>query len=154
MEKDKQENGSNNYQMKHSAKFETTFKTLIKNHYRRDIKSREKFIALVENYLEKDLKDNPCSDCVSDPEPFPGNTAEQGFEFRKKRWARLPGLQGAARFGRLLFIVHKSKKIVCPLWIYTHAEFQEPKSRPPDKELAAEINCIKQDILSESESEE
>lgn len=32
------------------------------------------------------------------------------------------------------------------VWIYTHAEFQSPKSQPPDKELKQQINLAKEDI--------
>jgi hypothetical protein len=92
---------------------------------------------------------NPCSSCVSDDEGFPSDTAEQGFEFRKKRWRRLPGLQGGARFGRLIFVVYHPKKIVNLVWIYTHAEFQEPKNRPPERDLKAEVNHFKQEVLTE-----
>jgi hypothetical protein len=144
--------GSNNYQIRRLGKFEITYQGLIKKHYRRDARAKEQFEQLVED-LVKEAESNPCLDCVSDPEPFPAGTAQQGFEFRKKRWRRLPGLQGAARFGRLLFVVHHPKKIVFLVWIYTHAEYQEPKSRPPDKELKIEVNFVKQEIFNELENE-
>ena len=146
------EDGSNKYKIRRLGKFEDTYRALVKRHYRRDAKAKEKFEYLVEEFV-KEAENNPCSNCVSDPEPFPGSTAEQGFEFRKKRWRRLPGLQGAARFGRLLFVVYHPKKIVYLVWIYTHAEYQESKSRPPDKELKFEVNFIKQEIFSEAEGE-
>lgn len=147
-----EENGSNNYQIRRLKKFEITYEALIKKHYRKDTKGRKEFQELVENYL-RELEISPCSDCVSDNEPFPSNTAEQDFEFRKKRWRRLPRLQGAARFGRLLFIVCHSKRIVYLIWIYTHAEYQEPKSRPPDKDLKVEVNLIKEEVFRETETE-
>lgn len=103
-------NGSNNYQIRCLGKFESTYQALIKKHYRRDAKAKGKFEQLVEEFI-KEAENNPCSNCVSDPEPFPAGTANQGFEFRKKRWRRLPGLRGAARFGRLLFVVYHPKKL-------------------------------------------
>ncbi|MBA3923344.1 MAG: hypothetical protein H0X31_17280 [Nostocaceae cyanobacterium] len=123
---------------------------MIKKHYRKNSQARAEFEHLVEEYL-KNIEIEPCSSLVSDPESFPGNTADSDLEFRKKRWRRLPGLQGAARFGRLLFVVCHSKRIVYLVWIYTHAEFQEPNSRPPDRELATEINLVKQDLSSEAD---
>ncbi|NET58310.1 MAG: hypothetical protein F6K47_19780 [Symploca sp. SIO2E6] len=107
---------------------------MIKKHYRKNTKGREEFEKLIDDYLEK-LESNPCSDELSEPEPFPGNTAEQDFEFRKKRWRRLPKLQGGARLGRLIFVVYHPKRIVNLIWLYTHAEFQEPKSRPLRKRI-------------------
>ena len=146
------EDGSNKYQIRRLGKFKDTYRALVKKHYRRDAKAKEKFEHLVENFL-KEVEASPCSAHVSDPESFPASTAEQGFEFRKKRWRGLPGLQGAARYGRLLFVVYHPKKIVYLVWIYTHAEYQEPKSRPPDKELKFEVNFVKQEIFSEAEGE-
>lgn len=144
-------NGSNKYRIRKLNKFETSHQALIKKHYRKDTKGKKEFVALIEDY-ERQIEVDPCSNCVSDPEPFPSNTAGQDLEFRKKRWPRLPRLQGAARFGRLLFIVCRSKRIVYLIWVYTHAEFQEPKSRPPDKELKAEINFVKQELLNDAEN--
>lgn len=146
-------NGSANYQIKRLAKFDTTYKALVKKHYRRDAKAKAEFEQLIEDFVSKELTVNPCSDSVSNPEPFPSDTSEQDFEFRKKRWRRLPGLRGAARFGRLLFVVYHPKRMVYLIWIYTHAEYQEPNSRPPDKELKVEVNLVKQEVLSKVEDE-
>lgn len=79
-----EENGSNNYQIRRLKKFDITYEALIKKHYRKDTKGRKEFQELVEDYLKK-LEFDPCSDCISDKEPFPSDTAEQDFEFRKKR---------------------------------------------------------------------
>lgn len=40
------------------------------------------------------------------------------------------------------------------MWIYTHAEYQEPNSRPSDKELKAEINFLKEEIAQETDIED
>lgn len=148
-----QENGSTNYQIKHLTKFDRTYAALIKKYYRKNAKAREEFEQIIADY-KKELEINPCLDSVSDAEPFPANTAEPDFDFRKKRWRRLPGLQGAARLGRLLFIVCHSRKTVYLMWIYTHAEYQEPNSRPSDKELKAEINFLKEEIAQETDIED
>jgi hypothetical protein len=68
---------------------------------------------------------------------------------QKKRWRRLPNLQGAARFGRLIYLVCIPKKIVYLIWIFTHAEFQEPYSQPPAKDLAMEVESAMQESLNE-----
>ncbi|MDL5048348.1 hypothetical protein QQ054_20270 [Oscillatoria amoena NRMC-F 0135] len=118
---------------------------MIKKHYRKNTQAKQELEELIDNYLLQ-LEVNPCSSTVSDDEGFPKGTAESDFEFRKKRWRRLPGLQGAARYGRLLFVVCHPKKIVYLVWIYTHAEFE---LRPPDKELKEQINFAKQESLTE-----
>lgn len=131
------------YRVKSLPKFESTYRSLIKTHYRKDKKGAKEFEKLVDNFIEE-LKINPCLDSVSDSLSFPSKTAEQGFEFRKKRWRKLPNLQGAARFGRLIYLVCHPKKIVYLIWIYTHQEFQAPHSQPPDKDLQVEVNLAKE----------
>lgn len=145
-------NESNNYQIRLLPKFEITYKALLKKHYRKDRKGAEEFKQLVEDLIEE-LKINPCSDLIADLLAFPSNTAEQGFEFRKKRWRRLPKLKGAARFGRLIYLVCLPKKIVYLIWIYTHAEYQDPYPQPPAKDLAVEVNSAMQESLSEPDIE-
>ncbi|MFN6562684.1 MAG: hypothetical protein RMY28_023205 [Nostoc sp. ChiSLP01] len=144
---------SNSYQIRKLARYERTYEALLKKHYRKDAKSRKEFEQVIEDLLEE-LRINPCSNEISELEPFPAKTADPTIEFRKKRWRRLPGLQGAARFGRLIFVVCEQKKLVYLVWIYTHAEYSEPNSRPPDQELKAEINYVKQVIVSVEADEE
>ena len=135
---------STEYQIKRLPKFERTLKDLIKNHYRRNKSDLQKFEALIEDCVENELRLDPCSDKTSDSLTFPAGTAEQGFEFRKKRWRNLPGLKGAAKFGRLIFLVYHPLRIVYLIWIYTHEEFQKPPdTQPPAKELKEQVNIAK-----------
>lgn len=143
------ENGFQGYQIRRLKKFERTYELLIKSHYRRDKKSRGEFENLINSFIEE-LENSECPEELGEKEPFPNKTAQDDLDLRKKRWKKLPGLQGAARYGRLIFVVNKNLKIVYLVWIYTHAEYQEPKSRPPDKELMQEllnINNLKEESL-------
>lgn len=142
----KEESGSNNYQIRHSPKFDSSYRSLLKQHYRKDNKAGRKFEGLIDKFLGT-LEVDPCSN-ITDLQSFPSNTAQKGFELRKIRY-RMPGLQGAAKYGRLLFVVNHPKRIVWLLWVFTHAEFGEPKGQPSDKELKAEINLAKQRINDE-----
>jgi len=141
-------NGCKNYQVKNLHKFETTYKDLLKNHYRKNQQDRSLFENMFSSYLEN-LENDPCSKEVSDKESFPNGTAEQGYFLRKKRWRNLPGLRGTARFGRLIFLVCDPKKVVYLIWIYTHADHSDQKSRPSDKDLAALISEAKEKALTE-----
>lgn len=145
-------NGSNSYQVRRVPRFDRSYDALIKKHYRRNKKAKQEFEQIVKDFI-KEVEDISCLDRISDLEPFPSKTAEAGFEFRKKRWRRLPGLEGSARFCRLIFLVCHPKKRLYLIWIYTHAEFSEPNSRPPDKDLRDEISFIKQEKLNEAEGE-
>lgn len=140
--------GSENYQIVPWKKFEISYDKLIKAHYKKDKKAREAFDDLLGDFL-KELCLDPRPDRTQQ-QPSPGNSYAEDFEFRKMRWRRLPGLRGAARFGRLLYIVCDSKRLIYPFWIYTHEEFGEPKNQPPSKDLAREILLIQEDTDSKA----
>ncbi len=44
--------------------------------------------------------------------------------------------QGASGQVRLIYLVNEGKRIIKPLWLYSHEQF---KKRPPDKELRSVI---------------
>ncbi|MBD2018779.1 hypothetical protein H6F43_01095 [Leptolyngbya sp. FACHB-36] len=135
--------GSEVYQVVRMRKFETSYESLIKHHYKRDKKSRAIFERLLEDFLAE-LCVNPRPN-NADLQAFPANSREEGFEFWKKRWSSLPGLRGAAKFGRLLYVVCEPKRLVYLFWIYTHEEYGEPRSQPPAKDLSREIDSIVED---------
>lgn len=130
--------GSENYQIKRSPKFEASYKSLIKSHYRKNKQAREKFEKTLTDYFVC-LRDNPLE--ISDKEKFPNGYSVDGMELRKKRWRSLPGLSGAAQYGRLLFLVDRGSHIIYLLWIYTHEEF---KKTPPAREIGEQIKYIQQ----------
>lgn len=131
--------GFNSYRLRSSKKFDTTFQSVIKKHYRKDKKNRQAFKSLIQRYVEVELTANPCGNEISDAEPFPDNSYRQNCQLRKKRWRNLPVLRGKSKYGRLIFLVDTQTKIVHLLWLYTHSEF--PK-RPPEKALGTAIDQI------------
>lgn len=139
--------GSTSYQIKPLKKFEKTFQALIKTHYRKDKEARSEFEALIASFVQQ-LANEPC--CHSaERMAFPGQWQPEGWELRKQRWRRLPGLRGQAAFGRLIYVVCHPEKMIYLVWLYTHAEFGKPKSQPPSKEL----NRVLRSIEAESERE-
>jgi hypothetical protein len=129
---------SSTYEVIRREKFEVTFERLCKSHYRKDKKSKESFVSLVNSFLES-LKTQPRPpEALQEPIPA-RNCLPEGCEFRKMKWRSLPGLRGSAKYGRLLYMIFEDQKLVYPFWIYTHAEFGKPKSRPPAKEILKEI---------------
>jgi hypothetical protein len=105
------------------------------------------------NYLAE-LENDPLSKDISDEEGSPDGIADEQYPLRKKRWRNLPGLEGVARFGRLIFVVCKVQKVVYLLWIYTHADHSDKKSRPSDKELAALILEVKEKAVTELQEQQ
>lgn len=132
------------YQIKPLIRFEKSFADIIKAHYRKDKKARNAFEELIESYIIQ-IQDNPTSDDISDKEAFPKGSYESEFEFRKIRF-NCPGLRGQAKYGRFMYVVYKPKRLVYLMWIYTHAEFGQKNTRPPDEFLKEELKTIKRDI--------
>lgn len=134
------DNGCENYQIVHWPTFEQTYKKLVKKHYGRN-KFLEQFRKLVDEYLDR-LSIEPCSSDFQ-LEPWPDNCFVEDCQLRKIRWKKLPGLKSAARFGRLIYLIHHPTKTVYLLWIYTHAEYSK---RPENSELRKVINAVKEEI--------
>lgn len=132
--------GSEDYQILPLANFDGSYEKLIKVHYQRDKKNREKFISTVSDFL-KIIRKYPCDNRFSDSEGFPGKSNNSGLELRKKRWKKLPGLDGISKHGRLIFTVDKTNKKVYLMWIYTHKQF---KKRPPEEDLRKQIEKIQE----------
>ena len=141
--------GSSNYQIVQLIRFEDSYRKLIKNHYKRDTKSRELFQSQINGFISKMLE-NPSSTDLSDDENFPKGAFVRGYNFRKIRF-RMPGLDGSASLGRLMYVIFEEKKLIFPLWVYTHAEF--PK-RPHDADLRQEFVLIKNYIEEPTQKED
>ena len=53
--------------------------------------SRQEALSWLEDFIKNpEFLSNPSSDSFSDSLSFPSDTSEDGFQFRKKRWRRLP----------------------------------------------------------------
>jgi hypothetical protein len=70
-------------------------------------------------------------------EPLPG-----GLDIPKE-WTfhklEIKMAQGASGQVRLIYLVNEGKRIIRPLWLYSHEQFRK---RPPDKELRSTIMNI------------
>ena len=131
-----------NYTVIERDRYKSSYDKLLKKHYKRNKKARNEFEELVDTFKDA-LKVNPFDVGIPSPEGFPEGARTENLLFMKKRWKRLPGLSGASRFGRLIFIIHEPSKTVFLDWIYTHQEFEK---RPPEKDLIKDINSIQEEI--------
>jgi mRNA-degrading endonuclease YafQ of YafQ-DinJ toxin-antitoxin module len=112
-----------------SDKFKRSYKELLKRHYKGE-KAKKVFQDFVAQII-KNLSSNPFLP-DSFAEKLPGSLSKpEEWEFRKY-YFDMPNLQGAARQGRLMYLVDRTQSVIKLTWIYTHSEF--PK-RPPDKNL-------------------
>lgn len=112
-----------------SDKFKRSYKELLKRHYKGE-KAKKVFQDFVAQII-KNLSSNPfLPDSFAKKLPESLSKPEE-WEFRKY-YFDMPNLQGAARQGRLMYLVDRTQSVIKLTWIYTHSEF--PK-RPPDKNL-------------------
>lgn len=132
--------GCEAYRIEPSERFEISLEKLIRNHYRKNERARDSFLELVNDYIGQ-LRENPSSNSFSDDENFPKGAYRSDFKFRKIRF-RAPGLDGAAKKCRFMYVVNETKRIVHLFWIYTHTEY--PK-RPSEDELRKEFAIIQQE---------
>ncbi len=123
--------GSDVYQTKPLSNFETSYRKLVKKHYRKNHQAREEFIDLVGGFLRLMRSSPRLPHAVGHLEPWPPGTAEKGFELWKMHFD-MPGIKGAAGEGRLVYLIAEEERIVYPIWIYTHDEFDK---RPPEREM-------------------
>lgn len=131
--------GCETYQIVRLKRFESSFKKLIKSHYRKNERARDSFLELVEDFIEQ-LRKNPSSNSFSEDEGFPKGCYDQKFKFRKIKF-KTPELDGAAGCGRLMYVFHEQQGIVYLVWIYTHEEFRK---RPPEDDLKSEFAVIQE----------
>lgn len=138
---------SDKYQIRFSPNYESNLRALIKTHYKKNKSKKNKlisFIKLLEEFYDE-LEENPCDDKVARKEPLSEKIVNKEFELRKKRWRNLPGLDGSAAYGRLIYLVDLKAKLVHLLFIYTHKEYSSPNSRPSNKEIENKILIAKSD---------
>lgn len=144
--------GCENYQIRPLERFNSSYIRLIKNHYRRNARARNSFEKLIESYIEE-LRKNPSSNQISNDESFPKGCSNQVFQFRKIRF-KAPELQGAARYGRLMYVVYEPRCVVYLVWVYTHEEFGTKNcQRPLDSDLRQEFTAIQEDIEQSANTE-
>lgn len=136
--------GCEAYRIELLETFEISLEKLIKSHYRKNERARNSFEELVNDYIGQ-LPENPSSNSFSEDESFPKGAYRSDFKFRKIRF-RTPGLDGAAKKGRFMYVVNETRRIVHLFWIYTHAEY--PK-RPSDDELRKGFAIIQQEAEPE-----
>ncbi len=132
--------GCKTYSMRPLEKFSLSLNKVVKSHYKKNVRARDSFQALVKSYIEI-LREDPFFD-NSNSENFPKGCYKPDFDFRKIRFS-MPELEGASRLGRFMYVVHKASCSVFPMWVYTHEEY--PK-RPSDSEIENQLFIIEQQI--------
>ena len=136
------------YRVNLQPHYDKTYEKLVKAHYKRKPKDKEKLAELLGNIYDvlafAPRNQPPIAREVTtdiqklEREPLPANIQQDNWEFWKL-YFYAPGLEKAARLGRIMYLVNETHKVVQPFWIYTHAEYSK---RPSDTEIARVIRSI------------
>lgn len=122
---------SGSFRTRRLGNFNRSYKSLIKGHYRKNRQAKEDFEKLIARYIGLLGKDPRPPHPFGSTEPWPKGTYREGWELWKLDFD-MPGLGGAAKHGRLIYMIDREWQTVYLLWLYTHAEFE---GRPPEKSL-------------------
>ncbi len=130
-----------NFGIRYSTKFESTYKRILRTHYRNRPADAERFESLFDA-LEEALVLDP-SPPGSVRAPWPGKLGRPNWDLYKFKFFT-PGLDGAAGEDRLLYFVDQQTRTVCLLWVYTHEEY---KGQPPTKEFKKVVSAAARHIM-------
>lgn len=122
---------SDSFRTRRLGNFDRTYKYLIKTHYRKNHDDRTSFEERLARYLSLLRSDPRPPRPFGHAEPWPKGSYREGWELWKLDFD-MPGLRGAAKHGRLIYMIDTEGSTVYLLWIYTHTQFP---GRPPDKSL-------------------
>jgi hypothetical protein len=134
------------FQVYPSDHFRATYEQTLRTHYSVNAIARNKFEDLIATFWQT-LQIAPRKVAGASPEPWPPGkqTSRQGFDFYKFRFS-MPELRGAAKLGRIMYLVHNRSATVRLVWIYTHDEFS---GRPADADLKPALLACKEAALEE-----
>jgi hypothetical protein len=126
--------GSSGCRLELAPSFEVSLRTFEKENYgKHEEKGRQEARIVIQRQLEI-LMDWPAVPGTRD-EGFPPKCAAAplaaGWMLQKVEFTA-PRASGAARQGRLIYMIHKNDRIVVPLCVYTHKQYAK---RVPDKPL-------------------
>ena len=124
--------GTNWTQFNTSCFYQTNLIQVLNSYSRLTISEIKKDIALFLIFVDEFKKEVVQNPEVGGTLGFPCGEPIDKCQLRKQKWARLPSLSGAARLGRLIYLVDNETKIINLVWIYTHKEYEK---QPPDREL-------------------
>jgi hypothetical protein len=121
------ENGLPKYSISPSTKFTRAVKILKKSYKsKREAKAFTDCIGdIIEGLSQYPQPRN------SRQEPWPSNLSYAGWKFCKLVFP-VPGRSGAAREGRLMYLVNDHLRTIHLFWLYTHEEMAK---RPPEKDM-------------------
>lgn len=127
---------ADNFGIRYSNKYESTYKRILKEHYRKDSAGMNQFEDLIDK-VEEVLVVNPYP-TNSVKEPWPGKFGHPDCNLCKIK-LRMPALKGASRLGRLLYLVDRRERTIYFLWVYTHQEFS---AQPPTKDIKEAVKEV------------
>ena len=133
---------SGSFQTRRLGNFDRSYKAVVKDHYRKNAKTRADFEERLARYLSALRIDPRPPPPFGHREPFPKGSHREGWELWKLDFD-MPGLGGLAGHGRLIYMIDCRSSTVYLLWVYTHAKFP---TRPPDRPLRQLIREAQEEV--------
>ncbi|NEP45521.1 MAG: type II toxin-antitoxin system RelE/ParE family toxin [Okeania sp. SIO2H7] len=125
--------GSTPFLIEKSTNFERSFTKLVKTY--KSQSQKQEFIQIIREYLDE-LIINPYPPQAR-VEPLPsGLKLPDEWQFYKLVVTIAKGASGQIR---LMYLVEEKKRVIKPLWIYNHQQFER---RPPDRDIKDVIQEI------------
>ncbi|NEQ72935.1 MAG: type II toxin-antitoxin system RelE/ParE family toxin [Okeania sp. SIO2C9] len=118
--------GSNLFLIKKNTNFENSFKKLVKTYKSKS--EKQKFTQDISIYLNKLIIDPYPPQARAEPLPK-GLELPDECQFYKLLLTIGKGTSGKIR---LMYLVYEMKRVINPLWIYNHQQFEK---RPPDRDI-------------------
>ena len=118
--------GSTHFLLEKSDNFKRSFKKLVKSYKSKS--QQQEFINFISDYLERLIINPYLPQSRNEPVPS-GCKFSEDWQFYKLVVTFGKGASGQIR---LMYLVNETEKIIKPLWIYNHQQFEK---RPPDKDI-------------------
>lgn len=121
--------GSESLKIQGNEAFRKNVERLVRDHYSKNKQGAAAFRELLADLIGGLLSN--ATPPNSRDEPWPHGTHRDGVQFRKLSF-KMPRQHGAAREGRLMYIVDCERAVIAPVLVYTHKWFEQ---RPPARKL-------------------
>lgn len=126
------------YSLRHADHFEHTYRKLKKSYANSGGADVESLNDCVAGVL-KALRNAPTAREVGcEKYTLPTGVSSSAWELWRITFS-IPGVKGAARHGRIMYVIHKPTCTVVLFWIYNHQQFEK---RPPDKDIRRQLKAI------------
>lgn len=131
-------NSSQEYSLQPSEHFERSYAKLKKAYANSGGTDPEGFLTAVGDALKVLRKAPTAREAGCDLYAWPAKVNRGGWELWRITFI-LPGVRGAARHARIMYVINRATNVVVPFWVYNHDQFAK---RPADDDIRRQLKAI------------